>query len=242
MPLNPRPALRLISTYHSSTGQLITALIKSERTRSSEGELEQDDGSRWKKTIDKRRFVSGAPARSGTGTIERGGSGGLSMHTLAVLSHTNCFSLRQISCKSRLRRQHCPGPPGRRDGRQADGAGGGGGGGGGAASGACTRGASEQDGGGRREEEGFPGESREVKKEREKKAPTLQSAPRSAYPWSGLRAPQPLTPPTLWSPPCSSQISALPSACPSSLSPTPSPSLHRKVEERWNSTKREKNQ
>lgn len=53
------------------------------------------------------------------------------MHTLAVLSHTNCFSLRQISCKSRLRRQHCPGPPGRRDGRQADGAGGGGGGGGG---------------------------------------------------------------------------------------------------------------
>lgn len=42
------------------------------------------------------------------------------MHTLAVLRRTNCFSLRQISCKSRLRRQHCPGPPGRRDGRQAD--------------------------------------------------------------------------------------------------------------------------
>lgn len=50
-----------------------------------------------------------------------GGVGGPSMHTLAVLRRTNCFSLRQISCKSRLRRQHCPGLPGRRDGRQADG-------------------------------------------------------------------------------------------------------------------------
>lgn len=42
------------------------------------------------------------------------------MHTLAVLRRTNCFSLRQISCKSRLCRQHYPGPPGSREGRQAD--------------------------------------------------------------------------------------------------------------------------
>lgn len=69
----------------------------------------------------------------------RGGGGGSSMHTLAVLRLTNCFSLRQISCKSRLRRQHCPGLPGRRDGRQADGLRGrdGGRGGGGLGSGAC---------------------------------------------------------------------------------------------------------
>lgn len=88
----------------------------------------------------------------------RGGGSGPGMHTLAVLRRTNCFSLRQISCKSRLRRQHCPNPPGRRDGRQADGARGrGGGGAGGCKWSVCTRGALEQDGGGRRKGGGGDG-------------------------------------------------------------------------------------
>lgn len=122
------------------------------------------------------------------------------MHTLAVLRRTNCFSLRQISCKSRLCRQHCPSPPGGRDGRQADGARGRGeGGGGGTEWSVCTRGASEQDGGGRREGgEGvgaIPWEWRET--EREKKALTLQEC---LYPLSlcssiaQAECPQPLTP------------------------------------------------
>lgn len=72
----------------------------------------------------KRNKREGAPMVPGRAVVPasgRGGGGGPSMHTLAVLRRTNCFSLRQISCKSRLCRQRCPGPPGRRDGRQADG-------------------------------------------------------------------------------------------------------------------------
>lgn len=197
----------------------------------------------------------------------RGGSGP-SMHTLAVLRRTNCFSLRQISCKSRLRRQHCPGPPGRRDGRQADGARGRGEGGGGDGEwSVCTRGALEQDGGGRRGGGGGGGWGRshengekwwERKKLQHFKSASLSPSSSLLIHSPGWVPPnllhpypqKPLccsAPPTLHpSSPLFYQLSDLYSAPmlapPFSLTLPPSPSLYRKVEERWNSTKREKNQ
>lgn len=109
--------------------QTLAALVELEKTGSSEGEREQDDGLQMKRITGRQGERAPTVPRTGLALApprRRGGVGGPSMHTLAVLRRTNCFSLRQISCKSRLRRQHCPSPPGRRDGRQADGAKGGG--------------------------------------------------------------------------------------------------------------------
>lgn len=170
------------------------------------------------------------------------------MHTLAVLRHTNCFSLRQISCKSRLRRQHCPGPPGRRDGRQADRARGRGGGGGGRG---YERSMYQRrlGAGWRRRERGggaIPWEWKEMV--REKKAPTLQECltlslclsiaqaecPPTSY-TPTLRSPTaaPLLQRSIPHPPSStsSQISTLPPCLPL-LSLSHSLSLHRSTE-KW---------
>lgn len=126
----------------------------------------------------KRNKREGAPMVPGRAVVPpsgRGGGGSPSMHTLAVLRRTNCFSLRQISCKSRLRRQRCPGLPGRRDGRQADGVKGrdGGRGGGVGEPSVRTRGALKQDGGGRRDgggggRGGAPMRMRETRREKKK--------------------------------------------------------------------------
>lgn len=139
----------------------------------------------------KRNKREGAPMVPGRAVVPpsgRGGGGSPSMHTLAVLRRTNCFSLRQISCKSRLRRQRCPGLPGRRDGRQADGVKGrdGGRGGGVGEPSVRTRGALKQDGGGRRDgggggRGGAPMRMRETRREKKKlqhfKRASLSSPP-----------------------------------------------------------------
>ncbi len=204
----------------------------------------------------------------------RRGGGGPSMHTLAVLRRTNCFSLRQISCKSRLRRQHCPSPPGRRDGRQADGARGRGGGGGRGGGWRVERVYQRRLGAGwrrkerrrrrRRRRRGRSHENGEKRREREKSSNTsrvplslslcssivqaecppnlLHPYPQKPHRCSAPPRLHPSIPPS----PLFHQLSDLCSAPllapPFSIALPPSPSLYRKVEERWNSTKREKNQ